>query len=290
MQREIFISYSRKDLSLVKQIKEEIDNAISTECWMDLNGIESGSPQFTKDIVDGINNCKVFLFMLSKHSQESEFALRELNYAYQKKKSQGKRVVIINISGCQLTDEFEFMYGLTDTILWSNEPQHDKLIGDLKKWLNPISNCSPEDTLGKFLGWSLDSEYYYICYSSPNIRNVYELLRCIENEGIHVWDPFIKKFPSGIDRHSSIKIALEHANSIVLLLSRYSAESRLVSDEMDYVIQNHMVDKMKIVYYENISMDHVWPELPNLIAHVKNKYNFFDITTSNKALRKFLKD
>jgi len=290
MQRDIFISYSRKDLILVKQIKKEIDNAISTECWMDLNGIESGSQQFTKDIVDGINNCKVFLFMLSEHSQESEFALRELNYAYQKKKTHKNRVVIINISGCKLTDEFEFMYGLTDTILWSNEPQHDKLIKDLKNWLNQSDICSPEEALESFLGWSLDSDYYYICCSSPNIRHVYELVKCIENEGIHVWDPFIKKFPQGIDRYLSVKIALEHANSIVLLLSRYSAESRLVSDEMHYVIQNHMEDKIKIVYYEDISMDNVWPELPNLIALVKNKYNFIEITTSNNALRKFLKD
>jgi hypothetical protein len=57
---------------------------------MDLNGIESGSPRFTKDIVEGINKCKVFVFMLTESSQESEFALRELNYAYQKKKTQGK--------------------------------------------------------------------------------------------------------------------------------------------------------------------------------------------------------
>ncbi len=134
MEREIFISYSRKDLEEVKQLKEEIERAAGVHCWMDLNGIESGSPRFTKDIVEGINNCKVFVFMLTKHSQESEFALRELNYAYQKKKTQGKRVVIINVNNCRLTDEFEFMYGLTDTILWTNTPQHDKLIRDIRLW------------------------------------------------------------------------------------------------------------------------------------------------------------
>ena len=87
MEREVFISYSRKDLDLVKQIKKEIEEAVGIECWMDLNGIESGSPQFTKDIVEGINKCKVFVFMLTEHSQESEFALRELNYAYKNKKT-----------------------------------------------------------------------------------------------------------------------------------------------------------------------------------------------------------
>lgn len=134
MERELFISYSRRDIDLVKQIKSEIEDAVGIECWMDLNGIESGSPQFTKDIVDGINKCKVFVFMLTEHSQESDFALRELNYAYKKKEKQGKHVVIININDCQLTDEFELMYGLTDTISWTNKPQHDKFIRDLNKW------------------------------------------------------------------------------------------------------------------------------------------------------------
>ena len=85
MQRDIFISYSRRDLDFVKQIKEEIEKNIGVQCWMDLYGIESGSPRFTKDIVEGINNSKVFLFMLSNHSQGSKFALRELDYAYKKK-------------------------------------------------------------------------------------------------------------------------------------------------------------------------------------------------------------
>lgn len=135
--REVFISYSRKDLEEVKKIKYEIDKNVGTDCWMDLNGIESGSPQFTKDIVDGINDCKVFLFMLSQHSQDSQFALRELNYAYKKKDSHGKHVVIVNINDCRLTDEFEFMYGLTDTISWNNKAQHDKLMRDLRKWIGP---------------------------------------------------------------------------------------------------------------------------------------------------------
>jgi hypothetical protein len=50
MARVIFISYSRKDLEKVKAIKEEIEKATDTECWMDLEGIESGAQQFTQDI------------------------------------------------------------------------------------------------------------------------------------------------------------------------------------------------------------------------------------------------
>lgn len=39
---DVFISYCRKDLELVKEIKAEIDRQVGIDCWMDLDGIESG--------------------------------------------------------------------------------------------------------------------------------------------------------------------------------------------------------------------------------------------------------
>lgn len=84
MNYDIFISYSRKDIDLIRKVKSTIEDSCNVECWMDLKAIESGSSRFTKDIINGINNCKVFLFMLSKNSQESKYALRELDYAEKK--------------------------------------------------------------------------------------------------------------------------------------------------------------------------------------------------------------
>ena len=71
MKYDVFISYSRRDIDLVKSIKAAIEEAAKVVCWMDLKAIESGSKRFTKDIIDGINNCGVFLFMLSENSQAS---------------------------------------------------------------------------------------------------------------------------------------------------------------------------------------------------------------------------
>lgn len=126
----VFISYSRSDLDTIKIIKKEIERVTEEQCWMDLQGIESGVPRFTESIVNGINNCEVFLFMRSAYSQKSEFAMRELNYATKRR----KRVVIIHIDESNMSDEFEFMYGLSDTIIWNKKPQRDKLLHDVKKW------------------------------------------------------------------------------------------------------------------------------------------------------------
>ena len=129
---DVFISYSRTNLEQVKDIKALVEQQTEARCWMDLEGIESGVPRFTTAIIDGIKECQVLLFMRSAQSQRSEFALRELNFASKR----GKKVVIVNVDNSPMTDEFEFLYGLTDTIEWENLPQREKLFRDVRRWLN----------------------------------------------------------------------------------------------------------------------------------------------------------
>lgn len=130
--QDIFISYSRVNYNLVIDVKQQIDQWLGTDCWIDLNNIDAGSEKFIEDIIKGIDCCKVFLFMLTKESQESDYALRELNYASIK----NKHVVLVNINGCEKNDTFLFQYSLTDTIDWNDGLQRDKLIKDIIKWLN----------------------------------------------------------------------------------------------------------------------------------------------------------
>lgn len=131
MANEIFISYSRKDMDKVSAIKKEIDETLRIDCWMDLNGIESGD-EFKKVIISAINRHTVVLFMLSEHSQKSPWALKELNFAQKK----NKKVVLVNIDGCDMTDDFAFDYSDHDIIDFDNALQHAKLIRNLREWLD----------------------------------------------------------------------------------------------------------------------------------------------------------
>ena len=131
MDKEVFISYSRKDFEKVRTIKNELDTALGIDCWFDLDGIESGD-QFEQKIIAAINSHQVFLFMLSSNSMQSEWALDELDFA----KRKNKRIVLIYIESCTMTDQFYFRYHKYDTIEWNNALQHDKLIRDLRLWLN----------------------------------------------------------------------------------------------------------------------------------------------------------
>jgi formylglycine-generating enzyme required for sulfatase activity len=131
MANEIFISYSRKDMDKVSAIKKEIDETLRIDCWMDLNGIESGD-EFKRVIITAINRHTVVLFMLSENSQKSPWALKELNFAEKK----NKKVVLVNIDGCEMTDDFAFDFSDHDIIVFDNALQHDKLIRDLRDWLD----------------------------------------------------------------------------------------------------------------------------------------------------------
>ena len=143
IEKEVFISYSRKDYDKVKSIKDAIDNEVGIDCWMDIDGIESGE-QFKNVIIKAINEHNTILFMLSKHSMDSKWALDELAFAEHKK----KRIVLVYVEPCQMTDEFFFSYQKKDSIIWDDRLQKKKLIKNLKEWfpqINKIQNSSPKE-------------------------------------------------------------------------------------------------------------------------------------------------
>ena len=137
MPEQIFISYSQRDLAFVKPIKDELETN-GFPCWMDLDGIESGEANFKRVIIPAINGAAVFLFFLSYSSQQSEFALKEIEFAKAKK----KRIVLVRINDVPLTDYFLFDFQNADIIDWRRLEQKTKLLNDLRTWLGWPSGSS----------------------------------------------------------------------------------------------------------------------------------------------------
>ena len=135
MANEVFISYSRKDYEKVKAVKDEIDGLVGIDCWMDLDGIESGE-WFKKVIISAINRHDTLLFMLTPNSMNSPFAMKELGFAAKK----GKRIVLVDLENTQLNDDFLFDYSDKDNIDWNDPLQRDKLINNLRTWFPVDSN------------------------------------------------------------------------------------------------------------------------------------------------------
>lgn len=130
MDSEIFISYCRKDLEKVKKIKKEIENIIpSVKCWMDLDGIESGT-QFEDVIIKAIDQASIVVFMLSDNSMNSKWTKDEIRYAYNTK----KKIIPVNIDNCTPSGWFLFKLSAYDVININNSLQRKKLFEDLVEW------------------------------------------------------------------------------------------------------------------------------------------------------------
>ena len=129
MAYDVFISYSRKDLSLIEPFVKDIEKRANVKCWIDWNGIESGS-QFEDVIIKAIDSVKVVLFFLSENSMNSDYAKLEVNYAYNTR----KKVVPIVLDGGSLRGWFLFKFGAVDFIDVKQQRQYDKLINDLTSW------------------------------------------------------------------------------------------------------------------------------------------------------------
>lgn len=132
MGHDIFISYSRKNKDAVLPIKEEIERTLGLRCWIDLSDIPCGAENFKKKVIPGIRQSRLaFLFFLSVESQDSEYAMKEVNFA---KKRAKKRVILVRFNDDEMTDEFFFDYQDADIIDWRKPEQKAKLIRDLQEW------------------------------------------------------------------------------------------------------------------------------------------------------------
>lgn len=99
---EVFISYSRKDLDIVKQIYESLIKS-GIRCWLDVEGMYSGV-SFKKVIVDAIKHSKVLLFMSSENSNKSSNVVSEISLAM----SHGKRIIPVRLDMTAYSESIEY--------------------------------------------------------------------------------------------------------------------------------------------------------------------------------------
>jgi hypothetical protein len=133
--KTVFISYSRDDLDFVEnEIVSEIEKLNGVNCWLDIHDIEAGAESFPDVIKQGMEECFIFLIMLSKSSMKKEWPLKELKDAETyKAKDPSRKIVLVNIDNSELIGEFE-EYKERDIIYWNITYQHQKLLNNIDRW------------------------------------------------------------------------------------------------------------------------------------------------------------
>ncbi len=157
MGEKIFISYKRIDKKKVLPIVEEIRKKTGINCWIDMEGIESGD-QFERIIIRAIKGCDILVFMMSRNSiapiidtktglpdyDTQSWIEREVKFALDKK----KRVIPISIDGTMVSDcdWLAFNCNGIDCIDYSNQDQRDKFFRDITRWLKNTITDVKEST------------------------------------------------------------------------------------------------------------------------------------------------
>lgn len=96
----VFISYSTKDSEAANQIRRMLERN-HIPCWMAPNSIPAGG-NYADIIPVAINNCEIFLLILSKNSQESIWVPKELDIAINNKKA----IIPFQIDNADMTNTF----------------------------------------------------------------------------------------------------------------------------------------------------------------------------------------
>ncbi len=195
---DIFISYCRKDIAKAKRIKEDIERNTSAKCWMDLDGIESGS-QFEDVVISAIDNARIVVFLLSENSMKSKWTKDEVRYAYETK----KKIIPVNIDRCAPSGWFLFKFSGYDVIDINDPYQQSKLFSNLSNWTEneeseekPSNRTSPTNRpphrfyelfwISQYIAWGLillimSSMFFFglLTMKEGTIAMRYNILLCI---------------------------------------------------------------------------------------------------------------
>lgn len=138
--KNIFVSYTRDDLSIVeKDIIPMLKGIMGVDCWFDFECIETGADSFKDEIIKGIEESFIFIFVMSKNVMLKDWPFKEFHYAEQLKKedkTSSRKVIWLKIDDAELSGHFAPYKGtFKDIISWSKPRELEKMKTDIRRWI-----------------------------------------------------------------------------------------------------------------------------------------------------------
>ena len=128
----MFISYSRTDSEVVKQIYGWLEKA-GYNCWLDVDGMFSGV-SYKKVIVDAIKRSKILLFMSSKNSNRSRNVVSEVSIAVE----YGKKIMPVRLDMSPYSESIEYDIINYDYVIYDKSRKEDSFNELLKKIVSTL--------------------------------------------------------------------------------------------------------------------------------------------------------
>lgn len=157
---------------------------------------------------------------------------------------------------------------------------------------NPQENPIIKD-MNRCIDWNIcEEDFYFVSYSSKNIRQVKTLKRLLQDKNIHVWIA-PDCIPQGREYTKVISTALKYAKNFIILLTPDAAESDWVKTEID-IAKNNKNIKIKVVLSDGFTIDDVERNDDlNLYfkrVQIKPEYEYSKLVHSSERLKSFLSE
>lgn len=102
MGQDVFISYKSEEFQEADWVRQQLESG-GISCWMAPNSITGGA-SYATEIPQAIRSCRVFVLILSRRAQLSQWVPKELDQAI----NCGKIIMPFMLENCPLEDDFSF--------------------------------------------------------------------------------------------------------------------------------------------------------------------------------------
>ena len=138
--KSVFVCHSSSDKAVADMIVESLEND-GISAWIAPRDIPAGS-DYGASIIRGLRECEVLVLVFSKMSNESDAVIREVQFAFNKKKA----IVPFRIENVPAGDSLEFyLSGLHWVDAVNNSKYVDVLLKDIKGILQNLDRTLGED-------------------------------------------------------------------------------------------------------------------------------------------------
>lgn len=249
----IFISYAHADKDRVYPFILELQKTYNV--WYD-DGMRYGEEDYVEFIMDKIDGCTVFLYMVSLNSVKSDFCKKEIRYA----KNENKPFINIIMDGNDGSKDykrFDFDYGLNQNVILSNFTSigdafidmYNRSKDDIKEAFDKchieIVNPTDEDESVNKDDKIIDTDnrnQIFISFHKADYKAAEPIIERLE-EKYNVWydDNFNRHFEIG----NLIKEEMSKSLIIIMLISSAYVDSK--NKYFEVSIANEI--KNKILFY-----------------------------------------
>lgn len=241
---DVFISYSRRDMLIADEICKSIQS-VGLSCFTDRNNIPPGS-DYVEYLRTAIRRCKIFLYIASDNSYNSQWSHYELKEFLDEQSIQELFVYVVD--NCELPEDL--LNEIDEKSIRIRRPsgaeKRDGSITDIELAIQ-LLKTSEEIIMG-----NIDDEFsalepthtVFISHSHSDNAVADEIYNYLSINGLNCWID-LHNIPAGIPYAQAIMEGLKSSDSLVVLYSKNVIESH---DMLDEIQEAHTTQKRIIPF------------------------------------------